>query len=146
MSAANDGDEIDLLGLLDVVLDARWLIASVTALVIALGVAYALFSTPVYEANTLIQVEDNKSGAAGVLGEAASLFEIKSPATAEMEILRSRLVVGQAVQNLKLFLDVTPKYIPIVGRWLASRARTLPAPPPGSRRYPPHPAAASRGP
>lgn len=119
----DDGDEFNLLQLLDVVLDSRWLIGAVTAVAIAFGVAYALLSTPIYEANTLIQVEESKGGSAGsLLGEASSLFEIRSPASAEMEILRSRLVVGQAVQNLQLDLTVTPKYLPMVGRWLAHRA------------------------
>ncbi|MBH2018619.1 MAG: polysaccharide biosynthesis tyrosine autokinase [Burkholderiales bacterium] len=118
-------DEIDLLGLLDVLLDARWLIAGITALVLLLGGAYAFLSRPVYEANTLIQVEDSKPGAAGVLGDAASLFDIKSPATAEMEILRSRLVVGKAVDDLQLYVTATPKYLPLVGGWLARRATDL---------------------
>ena len=120
----DDGDEINLLELLDVVLDSRWLIAAVTAVALAIGGTYAFLSTPIYEANTLIQVEESKGGAAtsNLLGEAASLFDIRSPATAEMEILRSRLVVGQAVQNLQLDLDVSPKYMPLIGRWLARRA------------------------
>ena len=120
-----DDDEINLLELLDVVLDSRWLIAAVTALALLLGGGYAFLSTPIYEANTLIQVEESKPGsgaASSALGEAASLFEIRSPATAEMEILRSRLVVGQAVQNLQLDLSVKPKYMPMIGGWLARRA------------------------
>lgn len=119
----DDGDEINLLELLDVVLDSRWLIASVAAVALSLGVAYALLSTPIYEANTLIQVEDSKAGGVGsLLGDMGSMFDIKSPATAEIELLRSRLVVGQAVANLQLDLDVKPKYLPLVGRWLARRA------------------------
>lgn len=121
-SMQDDEDSINLLDLLDVVLDQRWLIAGTTAAVIALGGSYAMLATPIYEANTLIQVEDSKGGAAGFLGDAGSLFDIKSPATAEIEILRSRLVVGQAVDNLKLDLSIRPKYIPVVGRWLARRA------------------------
>ena len=114
-----------MLGLLDVLLDARWLIAGVTALVLVLGGAYAFLSRPVYEANTLIQVEDSKPGAAGALGDAASLFDIKSPATAEIEILRSRLVVGKAVDDLQLYVTATPQYLPLVGGWLARRATDL---------------------
>jgi len=125
-SMQDDEDSINLLDLLDVVLDQRWLIAAVTTLVLALGVSYAFLATPIYEANTLIQVEDSKgSGAAGFLGDTASLFDIKSPATAELELLRSRLVVGRAVENLKLDLIVTPKYIPVVGRWLSRQATEL---------------------
>ena len=125
---ADDGDEIDLLGLLDVLLDSRWLIASITVLVLLLGGAYAFLSRPVYEANALIQVEDSKPGAAGALGEAASLFDIKSPATAEMEILRSRLVVGKSVDDLQLYIKAEPRYLPLVGRWLARRASSLSEP------------------
>jgi tyrosine-protein kinase Etk/Wzc len=124
MDDAQD-DEIDLLGLLDVLLDARWLIAAITLVVVMLGGAYAFLSQPVYEANSLIQVEDSKPGAAGALGEAASLFDIKSPASAEMEILRSRLVVGKAVDDLQLYVTATPKYLPLVGNWLARRATEL---------------------
>ena len=123
-----DDDEIDLLGLLDVLLDARWLIAGVAALVLLLGGAYAFLSQPVYEANALIQVEDSKpglSGAAGALGEASSLFQIQSPATAEMEILRSRLVVGKSVDDLQLYVTATPHYLPLVGNWLARHATEL---------------------
>lgn len=125
-----DDDEINLLELLDVALDSRWLIVAVTVLALVVGGAYAFLSTPVYEANTLIQVEESKGGGAATsaLGEAAGLFEIRSPATAEIEILRSRLVVGQAVKNLQLDLSVQPKYIPVIGNWLAQRA-TAPSTP-----------------
>ena len=123
--------ETNLLDLLGVVADNRWLIAGVTALALLLGGAYAVLTTPVYEANSLIQVEETKENTAttaSALGAAANLFEIRSPASAEMEILRSRLVVGQAVQSLHLDLTVWPKYIPIVGKWLA-RGATSPSEP-----------------
>jgi tyrosine-protein kinase Etk/Wzc len=128
LPAPDDDDVIDLLGLLDVLIDARWLIAGVTTLVLLLGAGYASLSRPVYEANLLIQVEDNKPGAASALGEAANLFDIQSPASAEMEILRSRLVVGKSVDDLQLFVAATPKYLPFVGNWLARRATALSTP------------------
>ena len=123
LAPQDDEDSINLLELLDVVLDQRWLIAGVTTLVLALGGAYAFMATPIFEANSLIQVEDSKGGSVNsLLGDMGSMFDIKSPATAEIEILRSRLVVGQAVSNLQLDLNVSPKYVPVVGRWLARRA------------------------
>ena len=102
-------DEINLLDLFDVVLDSRWLIAAVTVLGLLVGVAYALLATPVYRASTMVQVEESKGGAGTLLGEAASLFDIRSPASAEMQILRSRLVLGQTVENLDLDVEVRPK-------------------------------------
>lgn len=118
-----DDDSINLLDLLDVVIEQRWLIGAVTTAAIVIGGGYAMTATPIYEANTLIQVEDSKgSSLGGMLGDAGNLFDIKSPASAEIEILRSRLVVGQAVSNLQLDLSVSPKYLPVLGRWLARRA------------------------
>lgn len=121
-------DEIDLLGLLDVLMEAKWLVASVTAAALVLGGSYAFLSRPVYQANTLLQVEDSEVGAAGALGAASSLFEIKSPASAEIELLRSRLVVGKAVDDLQLYITAEPKRFPLLGNWLASRATELTTP------------------
>jgi len=53
----DDNDEIDLMGLLGTLIDHKWLIAGVTGVFMAAGVAYALLATPVYQANALIQVE-----------------------------------------------------------------------------------------
>ena len=120
-------DDISVIELFGVVAENRWLIAAVTASALLLGGAYAFLSTPVYEANTLIQVEESKGKSAAptsALGAATSLFEIQSPATAEMEILRSRLIVGQVVKNLQLDLSVEPKYIPVIGGFLARQAST----------------------
>ncbi|HSV44173.1 MAG TPA: polysaccharide biosynthesis tyrosine autokinase [Ramlibacter sp.] len=122
-AGTGSGDEISLLDLLDAVLDSRWLIASVMALAVAIGAAYALLAKPIYQASTLIQVEDSKGDLLGsMLGQASGMFDIRSPASAEIQILRSRLVVDQAVANLGLDIEVTPRYLPLLGRWLAKRA------------------------
>ncbi len=126
--AADDGDDINLLSVFDVVLDSRWLIASVASVVLLAGGAYAFLASPVYEADSLIQVENTKPGSAGALGDAGALFDIQSPATAEMEILRSRLVVGEAVDQLHLYISATPRYVPWVGGWLARQATGLSEP------------------
>ncbi|QJC55763.1 Tyrosine-protein kinase ptk [Polaromonas vacuolata] len=123
-----DDDEIDLLSLLDVVIESRWLIISIAFLVFLLCGTYAYLSRPVFEANSLIQVEDSKSSTIGALGEAASLLDAKSTASAEMEILRSRLVLGQTVDELQLNLSATPVYLPIVGSRLARYATELSTP------------------
>ena len=122
-AAVHDDDSVNLLDLLDVVTDSKWLIGGVTALALALGATYALLATPIYESDTLIQIEDNRGNPmAAMLGDASTLFDVRSPTTAEIEILRSRLVVGQAVDNLHLDLTVRPKYLPLVGKWLSRRA------------------------
>ena len=74
-SYAADNDEIDLQQLLYTLLDHKWLIASITALFAALGLAYALLATPIYESNILVQVESASSGMGNnLISEASSLF------------------------------------------------------------------------
>ncbi len=123
-----DGDEINLIEYWDIIVDNRWLVAAMTAFAVALGGAYALLAKPVYESNLLIQVEDSAGSAKSFLGEAASLFDVKTPATAEIEIIRSRMVIGQAVDSTLLYIDAKPLYMPIVGNWLSRRANGLSTP------------------
>jgi tyrosine-protein kinase Etk/Wzc len=121
----DEADELNLQEYWDIVVDSRWLVAAITALAVALGTAYAFVATPVYESNLLIQVEDSTSSAKSFLGEAASLFDVKTPATAEMEIIRSRMVVGKAVDTTLLYISAGPRRLPLVGNWLSRRAKTL---------------------
>ena len=117
-----EAHEIDLQGYVNILYDSRWLIGAVTAVVTMLAIIYALVASPVYEANLMIHVEEESPNASkNILSEVSSLFETKKAAIAEMELLRSRLVVSHAVDNLQLFVDVRPKYFPVVGFWFANR-------------------------
>ncbi|MDB5243935.1 MAG: putative tyrosine-protein kinase, partial [Spirosoma sp.] len=122
---SEEGSEVNLLEYWDIIVDSRWLIGAIVAASLAIGGAYAFLANPVYEANLLIQVEDSSNSAKSLLGEAASLFDVKTPATAEMEIIRSRMVIGRAVDTTLLYIGAAPKRPPIVGNWLARRASSL---------------------
>jgi tyrosine-protein kinase Etk/Wzc len=111
-------DRSRLLDYVDAVVDHRWLVFLIMAVALLVGGLAARAMRPVYEANLLIQIAD----AAGppqksLLGDAANLFDIKTPATAEMEIMRSRMVVGPAAEKNRLLVVAQPRYWPIVGRW-----------------------------
>lgn len=121
----DDDDALDLASYLDLLLENRWLIAVIALIVTLLGVAYAFIATPVYEANIVIQVEDSAGSSKNVLGDLSSVFDIKTAATSEMEILRSRFVVTRAVENTKLYISAQPKYFPLIGAWLARRNKQL---------------------
>jgi len=121
-------DELDLIKYLDVLLKNRWLIASIAGVLITLGVVYAFLARPVYEADILVQVEDSPTDAKSLLGDVSSLFDVKTQATAEIEILRSRMVVGKAVENLRLYIEAKPRYFPFFGGWIARRAKGLSEP------------------
>ncbi len=123
-----DDNSIDLASYLEVLIDSRWLITAVALIVTALGAAYAFIAAPVYQSNILVQVEDGGGSSGMMLGDLASAFEMKSAATAEIEILRSRYVITQAVMNAQLDLTVAPKRFPLVGSWIARGKTEISAP------------------
>ncbi len=123
-----DDDEIDLASYLDVLFDHRWMITIITVLVTLLGAAYAMMAQPVYQAKMLIQVEESPSSSKSILGDVSAMFDVKTAATAEIEILRSRMIVARAVDNLQLYISARPVYFPVIGAWLAGRNKSLSEP------------------
>ena len=116
----DDNDEIDLMGLLGTLIDHKWLIAGVTGVFMAAGVAYALLATPVYQANALIQVEAKKNDPLG-FSDISSMLGKESPSATEIELIKSRRNIGAAVDNLKLDIEVEPNYFPLIGEFMARR-------------------------
>jgi tyrosine-protein kinase Etk/Wzc len=122
VEATQEDPPFDLKGHLHTLYDSRWLIGGITAFITLVAVLYALVAKPVYEANLMIHVEEESPNASkNILSEASSLFETKKAAIAEMELLRSRMVVSRAVDNLQLYIDVRPNYFPIAGFWFAKQ-------------------------
>jgi tyrosine-protein kinase Etk/Wzc len=115
---------------LDILIDSRWLIASITALALLLGAGYALFGPRVYEANILIQVEDPDRSSGNFPGDATPAAGIgsKTPVSGETEILKSRMVLGQAMEDTRMFISARPNYIPLVGEFLARHSSQLSTP------------------
>ncbi|MBB1323756.1 polysaccharide biosynthesis tyrosine autokinase [Shewanella sp. SR43-8] len=111
---AQQAQEIDLMALFGALLDRKYFIIGLTALFMFVGVVYAVLSTPVYQATAMIQVEDSGSSVPG-LDDMAGMFESTSTAVTEIELLKSRSVIGEAVDNLKLDVIAEPNLFPFVG-------------------------------
>lgn len=124
-ASAGDDDEVDFGRYADILLANKWLILGITAVIFAIGALYALLDRPIYEGNLVIQVEDAGGTAKGVLSEAGGLVDLNTPAGAEIEIIRSRMIAGQAVEATKIYIAASPRYVPYIGGWLARRATTL---------------------
>ena len=62
----------------------------------------------------MIQVEENSPSIPG-LDDMSSMFEGTSEAITEIELLKSRTILGQASKNLKLDTKVAPKLFPVIG-------------------------------
>ncbi|WBA13931.1 polysaccharide biosynthesis tyrosine autokinase [Salinivibrio proteolyticus] len=119
-NTASSDDEIDLSKLLGHLIDGKWIIVACTLLFAVVGVAFAILATPIYKADALIQVEQKEGGMSSLLGEGASgLFATDSSASTEIELIRSRMVLGQTVDKFNLTTVASPDYFPLVGKGLA---------------------------
>jgi tyrosine-protein kinase Etk/Wzc len=119
-------DEPELATYLDVLWDNRWLIASIALVFTLIGACYAFLATSVYEANMLIHVEEEgQKESKNIIGDLNSMFDVKTSALSEMQLVSSRLVVSRATDNLRLYIHAQPKYFPVIGSWLASHNTNL---------------------
>ncbi len=103
----------------DVLYQNRVLIAAVTSCFALIGVSYAMLAEPVYQSDILVQVEENDSSARNLLSDVSSMFAVRTAASAEIEVLRSRMVISRAVDRTKLYIGAEPRYFPVVGKWIA---------------------------
>ncbi|MEG5631227.1 tyrosine-protein kinase [Enterobacter hormaechei] len=112
-SAANN--EIDLVRLLGELLDHRKFILILTALFTLAALLYALFATPVYQADALIQVEQKQGNA--LLSNLSEFIPDSSPESApELQLLQSRMILGKTIDDLNLRTQVSENHFPLVGR------------------------------
>ncbi|WP_233847545.1 polysaccharide biosynthesis tyrosine autokinase [Paraburkholderia sp. HD33-4] len=101
-------------------------VLTVTLIALALGCAYAFLAPPVYRADVLFHVEDRTSNAANVNSngrDAASPlpggYDSKPSTSAQIELLKSRLVTEEAVRALHLDITAKPRYLPVLGKKIA---------------------------
>ncbi len=119
-SSAPTDDEIDLGKLFGILIDAKWFIIGITLLFATLGIAVALLSTPIYKADALIQIEQKSSGGiSAMVGDMGDLFAAESSATTEIEIIKSRMILGDTVDKFNLTTITTPNYLAFIGKGLA---------------------------
>lgn len=90
---------------------AQWkIIACCVVLSLICALLYLRITPDIYAVDAMVQVEDSKGAAsAALLGDLSKVsggLSQKSPADPEIEILRSRMVLGQVIQNLNLDINI----------------------------------------
>lgn len=115
-------DEIDIGELLDLLLEGKWIVIACTFIALFLGGAFAFLSTPIYQADALVQLETESDSFGALFGEMGDMLSTSSESTAEIELIKSRLVLGRAIDQMALDVVVEPQYFPLVGRGLARLA------------------------
>ncbi|MEN6729331.1 polysaccharide biosynthesis tyrosine autokinase [Klebsiella pneumoniae] len=110
-----DADEVDLGRLIGEFIDHRKLIVSITALFTLIALLYALFATPIYQADSLIQVEQKQGNA--ILSSLSQVLPNSQPSSApEITLLQSRMILGKTVNDLNLQAKIVQNYFPIFGK------------------------------
>ncbi|EPZ6004944.1 polysaccharide biosynthesis tyrosine autokinase [Escherichia coli] len=117
-STSKDDEGLDLGRLLGEVIDHRKLIVSVTSLFTLLALLYAIFATPIYQADALIQVEQKQANA--IFSNLSQMLPNSQPQSApEITLLGSRMILGKTVDDLNLQIRAKQDYFPVFGRGLA---------------------------
>ncbi|WP_442496924.1 polysaccharide biosynthesis tyrosine autokinase [Methylobacter sp. sgz302048] len=113
-----ENDEIDLGELLATLMESKWLIISAVLFALTIGISKTFLDTPEYKSNTMLQIVEN-APSLGELEPLSGLVENKKPIMAEIEIIKSRMILGEAVKNLNLEIIAKPQYFPFIGEAIA---------------------------
>ena len=104
---SNTEDTIDLKELFFSLI-AQWkLIALCVILSLVCALLYLRTTPDTYAVDALVQVEESKGTSAALLGDLSSMIEQKQPAQTEIELLKSRLVLGSVIKDLNLDLKIS---------------------------------------
>jgi tyrosine-protein kinase Etk/Wzc len=100
---------------LDTLVQHRWLVAGVTAAAIAASLIWSLLASSAYESNLLLKVRQTE-GRPRSGPDVLAVSESKAQAVGEIEMLRSRAVLGPVVEQQGLAVVAEPRFVPLVGR------------------------------
>ncbi|MER5102646.1 polysaccharide biosynthesis tyrosine autokinase [Morganella morganii] len=106
-SAASD--EIDLLALFKVLKSSYLKIGFFTLFFIVIGAAYSFLATPIYQANATLQYD--KMSQVSLLDQMSDVMPFansNSQADSEIEVIKSRMVLGKTVADLNLDTHTAP--------------------------------------
>ncbi|MFI7753276.1 polysaccharide biosynthesis tyrosine autokinase [Acinetobacter baumannii] len=109
---------------------AQWkIIACCVVLSLICALLYLRITPDIYAVDAMVQVEDSKGAAsAALLGDLSKVSQglsQKSPADPEIEILRSRMVLGQVIQNLNLDIIVKDNQSGLINKLISQDKRNL---------------------
>lgn len=115
---AEDFDALDNLDFREILgaIISGWPIILLALIVGYLAGQFWAYSTPsTYKTDALLQVEGNSNQARIALAQTAEFVEQRTALPAEIEILKSRMVLGTVARDLGLDIIVTPSFLPWVG-------------------------------
>ena len=106
--ATKKKEETDLGELLKELAKNWYIMVPCILLATAVGAFVAQWIRPVFQVDALLQIEAKSNKSAGLVGGLGNLFATNSPAETEMELIKSRQVMGSAVEKMRLDLVAEP--------------------------------------
>ena len=93
---------ITLLDVAQTLWNRRWVIFLFTLLTVVFGYAYAMWVRPQFTSDVLLQVnvKGSSSKSTKALGEMGAVLDLASPADAEIELIKSRMVLNRGVRQV----------------------------------------------
>ncbi len=110
--ATKKTEEKDLFELLQNLLKNWFIVLPCVIFAAAVGVFVAMWIRPVYQVDALLQIETKNGKGSSMMGDMAALFATTSPAETEIELIKSRRVLGSTVEVKRLQYYAIPK-----GKW-----------------------------
>ena len=113
-STETENEGLNLLALFNTIYYRKFFILTIVLVSFLLSITYINLVTPIYQATAMIQVEDGASSIPG-FDNIGGIFDDTSKSTTEIELIKSRRVIGEAVDSLQLDILVKPRLLPLVG-------------------------------
>lgn len=110
-------DEIHLGQLFASMWRGKWTILSVTTVAFVVSVFWVLNTPPTYQADALLQLEE-KAGANPLAGSFQG-FGTDTRSATEIELIKSRMVLGQAIAEQNLDWVADPRKVPVIGHFVS---------------------------
>jgi tyrosine-protein kinase Etk/Wzc len=95
--------------------ESRWLISAIAFFITMIGALYLLVAEPIYRVDALLETGMHID----LLADISKGFKEETVVTEEMEVLKSRKVLGEVVDDQKLDIVTQPVYFPIIGSSIA---------------------------
>ncbi|MGL4413905.1 polysaccharide biosynthesis tyrosine autokinase [Roseinatronobacter monicus] len=111
-------DEVDLGQILGTLWHSKGWIGAAMALGLAIGAFTIANTNPTFQADALLQLEE-KNGSLALPSSLSAMVETDPRSVTEIEILRSRMVLGRAIADQNLDWRVTPDTMALVGTMFA---------------------------
>jgi tyrosine-protein kinase Etk/Wzc len=107
--------------IVDTAVEFRGVILGATGIAVALAGVYLFLAVPQFGSDVLIQVEEKGRGLLSHLEEVPGIVPGTTPTETEIQILRSRTLLGTVVDELQLQLVARPRWVPVIGAAVARR-------------------------